>query len=423
MTILYLISLSFAALFIYIKPFVGLVVYLAFDTYINMQTTNLFPIPNMKIQFALFNQLIILILIARVMMSQGKNFFFTKDSKNLITLVLIFIIWSFSSIIWTDIINEKQVVFQLERLFKMLIFTFAIFLTIKNKTQLKNLLFIGLASYFIQNLFQIIEFVANDRATVQGGGLALLVFSVIMAQRKISLPLKIFSILCIFLVVGSVLLTGTRRGLGSLFIILLITVYYNYSNIKISRIIFPAFTLFISLYVFYEVNSTRRIDQTIRMVNWDDSGAWGGRNILWKAGASMIYERPVFGHGLGVSRGQMGKYVENKEYRKTNLRMHNSYLKAWAELGIVGLILFLMIIFKTVRLYFKSAFLFREQKKWVDYAILFGSSMQLIGLSLEGFFGWSGYMDKVLWFYVALALSLHKVQILDKDNMKPIVAQ
>lgn len=423
MTILYLIILSFAALFIYIKPFAGLVVYLALDTYIGMQTTNLFPIPYMKVQFGLINQIVISILLARVIMSKGKNFFFTKDSINLMYLVLIFIIWSFSSLIWTDIIYEKHVASQLERLFKMLIFTFTIFLTIKNKSQLKNILFIGLAAYFFQNLFQIIEFFANERATVQGGGLALLVFSIIMAQRKISFPLKILCFLCIFLVVTSVLLTGTRRGLGGLFIVLLLTVYYNYSNIKISRILFPVITLLLSLYIFYEVKSTRRVDQTLRMINWDDGGAWSGRNILWEAGALMVYERPVLGHGFGVSGKQMGKYVQKKEYRKTNLRMHNSYLKAWAELGIVGLILFLMIIFKTVRLYFKAAFLFMEQKKWVDYAMLFGISMQLLGLSLEGFFGWNAYMDKALWFYIALALSLHKVQILDQDNIKPMVAQ
>mgnify|MGYP007045540754 CR=1 FL=1 len=72
------------------------------------------------------------------------------------------------------------------------------------------------------------------------------------------------------------------------------------------------------------MQSVRRIDQTIRMINWDDSGAWGGRNILWKAGALMVYERPVLGHGFGTSTKQMGKYVEDKEWRNTKLRMHNA---------------------------------------------------------------------------------------------------
>ena len=345
-----------------------------------------------------------------------KTLYFTKESKSLFYITLSFIFWSFLSIIWTDLTNEKHALYHLERLFKMLFFSVAIFISVNNKKQLLTILFVGLAAFFIQNLFQVLEFFANDRATVQGGGLSLLVFSFIMLQKKISPVLKIFLVLCIFLVVGSIFLSGTRRGVGALFIIIILTLYYNYSNIKISRLIFPSVALLLSSYVFYGLATSNRINQTMRIVNFEDNGAWGGRNILWEAGALMVYERPVFGHGFGVSDNQMGKFVQDKDYRETKLRMHNSYLKAWAELGIVGITLLLIILYRSVRIFFKAAFWFRAQKDWASYALLFGTSMHLLGLSMEGFFGWSAYLDKVFWFYIALALTLHKVIILYSAN-------
>jgi O-antigen ligase len=416
MLILQLILMASAALVLYIKPIIGLAIYLIFDTYIGMQTINLLPFSDIKTKLALYNQLIIFILLARAIMSQNRKMYFTKESKSLLHLVLIFIFWSFLSFIWVNLINEERLLHQLERLFKMMFFTLTVFMTIDNKKQLKTILFIGLAAYFTQNLFQILEFFANDRSTVQGGGLSLLVFSIIMLQKRLSPVLKLFLILCVFLVISSYFLTGTRRGIGALMIILFYTFYYNKDDIKVYRLILPLAILLLSIYLFSDVNLSRRLNQTSRIVNIKDDFAWGARNKLWEAGAMMIYERPFFGHGFGISDNQMGKYMQDTDYRATKLRMHNAYLKAWAELGIVGLLLLIAILYKIIRIYFRTALWFKNQREWMYYALFFGSCMQIFGLSIEGFFGWSAYLDKVFWFYIAFALTIHKVMLLNENN-------
>lgn len=418
MLLLYLIIFSFSALFIYIKPISGLIVYVLLDAYIGMQTTNLLPIPYLKPQFALINQLIIFILLARAIMSHNNKIYFSKESKYLFKLAISFIIWSILSLTWTDITNEKHAVFHLERLIKIIFFSLTIFLTIKNLKQLKTILFIVLTAYFIQNLFQIVEFFANNRSTVQGGGLSLLVFSIIMLQKKVSPALKIFLIFCVFLVIASVFLTGTRRGIGALVIILMITIYSNRSDFKFGQLVLPIFIIVTTIYAFSEVNLIRRFEQTTRIINVEDTGAWGVRNKLWEAGAYMIIERPVLGHGFGVSSYQMGKFMQDKDYRASTLRMHNSYLKAWAELGIVGLLLLVIMLYQVIKIYYKSSLLFKHQKDWITYAIFFGSSMQFFGLALEGFFGWSAYLDKVFWFNIGLAIALHKIIILENMNIE-----
>ena len=77
-----------------------------------------------------------------------------------------------------------------------------------------------------------------------------------------------------------------------------------------------------------------------------------------------------------------------------------------------------IILYQVIRMFYKASLIFKHQKDWVTYAILFGSSMQLFGLALEGFFGWSAYLDKVFWFYIALIISLHRIIILNNINIE-----
>jgi hypothetical protein len=76
------------------------------------------------------------------------------------------------------------------------------------------------------------------------------------------------------------------------------------------------------------------------------------------------------------------------------------------------------MLYQVIKIYYKSSLLFKHQKDWITYAIFFGSSMQFFGLALEGFFGWSAYLDKVFWFNIGLAIALHKIIILENMNIE-----
>ena len=76
------------------------------------------------------------------------------------------------------------------------------------------------------------------------------------------------------------------------------------------------------------------------------------------------------------------------------------------------------ILYKFIQIYFRTVVWFKNKREWVYYALLFGSCIQIFGLILEGFFGWSAYLDKTLRFYVAFALILHNIMILNENNSK-----
>ena len=77
------------------------------------------------------------------------------------------------------------------------------------------------------------------------------------------------------------------------------------------------------------------------------------RMLIWKITFNMIKDNPWFGSGIGTFKLNYQNYQadylqENPEDIKYWIKAgeaHNEYLQIWAELGIIGLILFLTIIY------------------------------------------------------------------------------
>ena len=88
------------------------------------------------------------------------------------------------------------------------------------------------------------------------------------------------------------------------------------------------------------------------------------RLLIWRTTFEMIKDKPIFGSGIGTFRMNYLDYQaqllkENQNYTKYYTKAgeaHNEYLQMWAELGIIGLGLFLLIfyfIFHTVLIFYK----------------------------------------------------------------------
>jgi len=77
------------------------------------------------------------------------------------------------------------------------------------------------------------------------------------------------------------------------------------------------------------------------------------RMLMWKTTFNMIKDNPWFGSGIGTFKINYQNYQadylqENPEDIKYWIKAgeaHNEYLQIWAELGIIGLVLFLTIIY------------------------------------------------------------------------------
>jgi O-antigen ligase len=76
-----------------------------------------------------------------------------------------------------------------------------------------------------------------------------------------------------------------------------------------------------------------------------------GRLLIWKTTAGMIAEKPVLGHGFDQFKVQYNKaqahyFASGKASEKEKMiagnveHAHNEFLQIWAELGLIGLLLF-----------------------------------------------------------------------------------
>ncbi len=89
------------------------------------------------------------------------------------------------------------------------------------------------------------------------------------------------------------------------------------------------------------------------------------RLLMWRTTFEMIKDKPIFGLGIGTFRMNYLNYQaqlleenpKNIKYYTKAGETHNEYLQMWAELGIIGLGLFLLIfyfIFHTVFDFYKQ---------------------------------------------------------------------
>jgi len=91
------------------------------------------------------------------------------------------------------------------------------------------------------------------------------------------------------------------------------------------------------------------------------------RILMWRTTFEMIKDKPIFGSGIGTFKMNYLEYQadflqNNPDYIKYSGKAgeaHNEYLQIWSELGIIGLGIFLLIIF----VFYKLVWEFLKQEK------------------------------------------------------------
>ncbi|MBN2280096.1 MAG: O-antigen ligase family protein [Candidatus Marinimicrobia bacterium] len=108
---------------------------------------------------------------------------------------------------------------------------------------------------------------------------------------------------------------------------------------------------------------------SIFIYNYKKDSAYG-RLLQWKITANMIMDKPIFGHGFNSYGLHYNTYQadyfaakERSELEKliagNSQQAHNEYLEIFTELGVVGLILFLSILFLILCNYYYA---YKKQK-------------------------------------------------------------
>lgn len=124
-----------------------------------------------------------------------------------------------------------------------------------------------------------------------------------------------------------------------------------------------------------------------------DEGSNASRLALWGQALELIWVHPILGYGLGGFALALEPSVDDR----TPIYAHNIYLDLWAELGIVGLSLFLLLLWHTL---YSLLYLFSYGP---IYRALFVS---FLWFSLQAFFDtplFSVHILPLLLIFLALA--------------------
>jgi len=113
--------------------------------------------------------------------------------------------------------------------------------------------------------------------------------------------------------------------------------------------------------------NTKTIPQKITSVYEDNFSSINSRLLMWNTALKMIKDKPFLGIGIGLYKMdyldyQAGFLEQNPNYLKYHSRAeeaHNEYFQLAAELGIIGLGVFLYILF----IFYRSALKFLKEKK------------------------------------------------------------
>lgn len=157
--------------------------------------------------------------------------------------------------------------------------------------------------------------------------------------------------LLLILSIAAMLFTKKRGPLVALVIAILLTsLVKNHGTLvkKLQRIIIVVTVVFSGAYIasliFPSLFSV--LDRFSSSDNFLSS-----RDHLWEYAIKMFNEKPLFGHGWGSYAGSVDLVVDTVDV--SSIYAHNIYFQLLAEVGIVGFLLFLIPMLKTLLITFK----------------------------------------------------------------------
>ncbi len=178
-----------------------------------------------------------------------------------------------------------------------------------------------------------------------------LLLSFLLSRKKIKLPFSIFiSFLILILTTLNLFLTLSRGGyLALAFLFLLYGIFFIKSILSPKKLIILSLIILIALFSSYEfllfTGKKNNIDIFIKQATtFNDGAGVEDRFNTYDQAITMIKEYPIIGGGIG-NFGPYSARNPNAEPKDGWAIVNNEFLEIWAEQGIIGLLIFLSLIF------------------------------------------------------------------------------
>ena len=321
--------------------------------------------------------------------------------------------------------------------FKFIVFYFIILMTIQDEDQLRNFL---LAYVFIMFLYvgkSAWEFFIHDRFVYRMGIKRMCGIDSTYSDPNAFAASIIYSLPFLWamiktkyenqwikwglwgygvLALTAIIYTGSRGGMVS-FLLLLIMVWLKTSR-KAASIILIFFMLFFVWSIMPQKYQLRFETIFVKNINKSADASAEGRRYTLERGFDMFKKRPLFGVGPGnFSRGLelFGDY--------SGLSSHNLYGLLIGELGLMGVLAFILLIYKITATHLGIIFQTRssDADKNNFYNIVSVASVQTIILLLfNGNFGGNLLRYNWLWVGAIGVLLVHFMSEIEESEGEPI---
>jgi O-antigen ligase len=337
-----------------------------------------------------------------------KNFKFDSYDFLLIIFFLIF----YLSAISTAGIDGSDMVFTHSNSI-LIVFSFLICLCIKqifpnDINVLKLVIFLFMLGTFLNVLYAIISVVSNPLNAFRISGfykdpaifgvtvtilLAYCISQYLFIENN--LKLKTLIIFVAFISFSVLLLSASRTGLLSLFVMVAVVGLIKLGFIKSITIL-----LSILLSMFFVVNidfanlppDLYRIGISLQRLTLENtlSGGGAGRLPTWRAAFDLFQDNNFFGIGMGQYTQYSIQYaqllpegVENTVVYEYKLGMHSNYMSALVEAGFIGFLVYALLNFLWLCNVVKSYFYAQNENSL--FFLLFFIIISIAGLTQETF--------------------------------------
>jgi len=170
-----------------------------------------------------------------------------------------------------------------------------------------------------------------------------------------------------------------------------------------------------------------KINSRISVTQLTQSSSIKRRIAIWKFTVLMIKDHPLLGSGIGSYKYNTLRYQaeffaqgENRSLYPHGFadKAHNEYLQLWAELGIIGLGIFIWLIIS----YFSCGLkILRKIRDEYRQGIIIGLMGAMMAVLVDGIFGFPLHLPAtIVLFWLALGLTVAVGLLKDEVNAQEI---
>jgi len=335
---------------------------------------------SMPLSRAMISALVVLLILFWILEKDFKDKYRQIVSSRLLVAISIYLLFSAISVIWSSNIDEALNMMRLN-IYWLVIFVIA---TKIKKEQINSIINAFLIGMFISEFiaygvfFELWKF---KYATVGNPSpfMFWIDYSVFMAFTSLLLLNRIFSknytfkekIMFVFFfttVTGNLFLAIGRTGQVAFIAGVLVLMIMRY-RFTFKSIFMTILTLGIILTTAYSISNTFKmrtnvaIEDIKNISNMNFEGSWGIRVAYWITSYHIFKEHPVIGVGVGDFQDETKKLLQSDNYPylnsetkefMSNHHPHNQFLLVAMQMGVVGLVLFIYMIYQIIRLKIKD---------------------------------------------------------------------